>query len=83
METSLSLSNRLTTSGVGGGGGGGVGWVGGSGGVGWVGGGGVIFIKSKMKVLLKICQQVIQGCGEMPDGSAQTHSEPGALKFSC
>ena len=49
---------------------------------GWVGVG-VIFIKSKMKVLLKICQQVIQGCGEMPDGSAQTHSEPGALKFSC
>ena len=37
---------------------------------------GVIFIKSKLKVLLKICQQIIQGCGEMPDGSAQTHSEP-------
>ena len=73
METSLSLLNRLTTSGVGWGGGGGVGCM----------GVGVIFIKSKMKVLLKICQQVIQGCGEMPDGSAQTHSEPGALKFSC
>ena len=63
-----------------------MGWVGVGVVVGVLGGGmglGVIFIKSKMKVLLKICQQVIQGCGEMPDGSAQTHSEPGALKFSC
>ena len=29
-----------------------------------------------MKALLKICQQIIQGYGEMPDGSAQTHPEP-------
>ena len=37
---------------------------------------GMIFIKSKLKALLKICQPIIQVCGEMPDGSAQTHSEP-------